>query len=145
MTNSKLVLAVGLAAATLVVFLAVILSVGALRAGLAPWPGIGAIVLATAAFVVSWKQRSLLLAGLLAASGVTGIIAVQLYLSNVIETTSLLILNLQALGVCPSISDMALRSLALFSGGDHHPSFQCFADLVEVSNIIVSASFRLHV
>jgi hypothetical protein len=75
MTNSKLVLAVGLAAATLVVFLAVTLSGGALRAGLAPWPGIGAIVLATAAFVVSWKQRSLLLAGLLAASGVTGIIA----------------------------------------------------------------------
>jgi hypothetical protein len=75
MTNSKLVLAVGLAAATLVVFLAVTLSGGALRAGLAPWPGIGAIVLATVAFVVSWKQRSLLLAGLLAASGVTGIIA----------------------------------------------------------------------
>ena len=74
MTNSKLVLAVGLAAATLVVFLAVTVSGGALRAGLAPWPGIGAIVLATAAFVVSWKQRSLLLAGLLAASGVTGII-----------------------------------------------------------------------
>ena len=74
MTNSKLVLAVGLAAATLVVFLAVTLSGGALRAGLAPWPGIGAIVLATAAFVVSWKQRSLLLAGLLAASGLTGII-----------------------------------------------------------------------
>jgi hypothetical protein len=74
MTNSRLVLAVGLAAATLVVFLAVTLSGGALRAGLAPWPGIGAIVLATAAFVVSWKQRSLLLAGLLAASGVTGII-----------------------------------------------------------------------
>jgi hypothetical protein len=75
MTNSKLVIGVGLAAATLVVFLAVTLSGGALRAGLAPWPGIGAIVLATAAFVVSWKQRSLLLAGLLAASGVTGIIA----------------------------------------------------------------------
>ena len=75
MTNSKLVLAIGLAAATLVVFLAVTLSGGALRAGLAPWPGIGAIVLATAAFVVSWKQRSLLVSGLLAASGVTGIIA----------------------------------------------------------------------
>ena len=52
MTNSKLVLAVRLAVATLVVFLAVTLSGGALRAGLAPWPGIGAIVLATAAFVV---------------------------------------------------------------------------------------------
>lgn len=75
MINSKLVLAIGLAAATLVVFLAVTASGGALRAGLAPWPGIGAIVLATVAFVVSWKQRSLLVAGLLAASGVTGIIA----------------------------------------------------------------------
>ena len=75
MTNSKLVLAIGLAAATLVVFLAVTASGGALRAGLAPWPGIGAIVLATVAFVVSWKQRSLLVSGLLAASGVTGIIA----------------------------------------------------------------------
>lgn len=75
MTNSKLVLAIGLAAATLVVFLAVTASGGALRAGLAPWPGIGAIVLAAVAFVVSWKQRSLLVAGLLAASGVTGIIA----------------------------------------------------------------------
>jgi hypothetical protein len=83
MTNSKLVLAVGLAAATLVVFLAVTLSGGALRAGLAPWPGIGAIVLATAAFVVSWKQRSLLLAGLLAASGVTGIIAGLIALANI--------------------------------------------------------------
>jgi hypothetical protein len=75
MTNSKLVLAIGLAPAILVLFLAVTLSGGALRAGLAPWPGIGAIVLATSAFVVSWKQKSLLVAGLLAASGVTGIIA----------------------------------------------------------------------
>jgi hypothetical protein len=75
MTNSKLVLSIGLAAATLVVFLAVTASGGALRAGLAPWPGIGAIVLATVVFVVSWKQRSLLVAGLLAASRVTGIIA----------------------------------------------------------------------
>lgn len=75
MTNSKLTLAAGLAAATLVLFLAVTASGGALRAGIAPWPGIGAIVLATAAFVVSWKQRSFLVAGLLAASGITGIIA----------------------------------------------------------------------
>jgi hypothetical protein len=75
MTNSKRVLAMGLAAATLVVFLAVTASGGALRAGLAPWPGIGVIVLATAAFVVSSKQKSLLVSGLLAASGVTGIIA----------------------------------------------------------------------
>jgi hypothetical protein len=75
MTNSKLVLAILLAAATLVLFLAVTASGGALRAGLAPWPGIGAIVLATAAFVLSWKQKSLVVTGLLAASGVTGIIA----------------------------------------------------------------------
>src|SRR5215213_9139318 len=75
MTNLKNVLSVGLAAATLVVFLTVTISGGALRAGLAPWPGIGAIVLATLAFVVSWKHRSFLVAGLLAASGVTGIIA----------------------------------------------------------------------
>jgi hypothetical protein len=73
--NSKLVLAIGLAAATLALLLSVTASGGALRAGLAPWPGIGAIALATAAFVVSWKHRSLLVAGLLAASGVTGIIA----------------------------------------------------------------------
>lgn len=75
MTNPKNVLSVGLAAATLVVFLTVTISGGALRARLAPWPGIGAIVLATLAFVVSWKHRSFLVAGLLAASGVTGIIA----------------------------------------------------------------------
>lgn len=68
-------MSVGLAAATLVVFLTVAISGGALRAGLAPWPGIGAIVLATLAFVVSWKHRPFLVAGLLAASGVTGIIA----------------------------------------------------------------------
>jgi flagellar biosynthesis protein FliR len=75
MTNPKNVLSVGLAAATLVVFLTVTISGGALRAGLAPWPGIGAIVLATLAFVVSWKHRSFLVAGLLAASGLIGIIA----------------------------------------------------------------------
>lgn len=74
MTNSKLVLSMGLAAATLVLFLAVIASGGALRAGLAPWPGIGAIVMAVAAFVISWKQKSFLLAGLLAASGLVGLI-----------------------------------------------------------------------
>ncbi|MGI0019595.1 MAG: hypothetical protein ACREAY_03905 [Nitrososphaera sp.] len=73
MRNSKLVLAVGLAAATLALFLTVTASGGALRTGLAPWPGIGAIVMAMVAFIVSWKQRSFLVAGLLAASGVTGL------------------------------------------------------------------------
>lgn len=74
MTNPKLALAVGLAAATLVLFLAVTASGGALQAGLAPWPGIGAVMMATAAFVVSWKQRSFMVAGLLAASGLVGLI-----------------------------------------------------------------------
>jgi hypothetical protein len=74
MKGVKLALAAGLAAATLVLFLAVIASGGALRAGLAPWPGIGAVVMAAAAFVVSWKQKSFMVAGLLAASGLVGVI-----------------------------------------------------------------------
>jgi hypothetical protein len=39
-------------------------------AGLAAVVLMGAISLATAAFVISWKQRSYLIAGLLAASGI---------------------------------------------------------------------------
>ncbi len=74
MKNSKLALAVGLAAATFVMFIAVTAGGGALQTGLAPWPGIGAIVMVTAAFVVSWKQRSFLMAGLLAASGLVSLI-----------------------------------------------------------------------
>jgi hypothetical protein len=64
---------VGLAAATVVLFLAVIAAGGALQAGLAPWPGIGLIVLAAAAFAASWKQSSFVVAGLLAASGIVGL------------------------------------------------------------------------
>jgi hypothetical protein len=67
-------LAVGLAAATLVVFVVVIAIGGALRAGLAPWPGIGIAVLAIAAFAVSRERRSFVVAGLLVASGVVGIV-----------------------------------------------------------------------
>lgn len=74
MTNPRLALSVGLAAATLVLFLAVIAIGGALRAGLAPWPGMGAIVMSAAAFAMSWKQESFLVAGLLAASGLVGLI-----------------------------------------------------------------------
>lgn len=70
-TNLKLVLAVGLAAATLVLFLInTIAGVAVLRAGLGPVLGISAIVLAVAAFVLSLKQRLFLVAGLLAASGI---------------------------------------------------------------------------
>ena len=66
----------GFGVATLCIFLAIVVgNVQVLQAGLAPWPGIGTIALATAAFVVSWKQNSLGMTGLLIAAGVTGIIA----------------------------------------------------------------------
>jgi hypothetical protein len=89
MTNSKYVLAIGLAAATLVVVLpffagGVLLlqpsfAPFVVQAGLTPGSGpawfgpvfgISAIVLSIAAFVVSWKQRSYVVGGLLAASGI---------------------------------------------------------------------------
>jgi len=73
-TNSKSVLAVGLAAATLALVLANTISGVVLRTGLVPELGIGAIPLAVAALVVSWNQRSFLVAGLLVASGVIGIV-----------------------------------------------------------------------
>jgi hypothetical protein len=71
-TNSKLVLAMGLAAATLALVLTNVLGGPALlqSAGLAAVVVISAIALAAAAFVVSWNQRSFLVAGLLAASGI---------------------------------------------------------------------------
>jgi hypothetical protein len=67
-------LAAGLAAATLIVFVVVIAMGGALRAGLAPWPGVGIAVLAIAAFALTRERRSYVVAGLLAASGVVGIV-----------------------------------------------------------------------
>jgi hypothetical protein len=74
MTDSRLVLAVSLAAATLALFVAVIALGGALQAGLAPWPGIAVVVMATAAFALSWERGSFLVAGLLAASGLVGVV-----------------------------------------------------------------------
>jgi hypothetical protein len=73
MTNSKLAIGVGLAAASLALFLTNAIGGPALlgSTGLAAMMGIGAMVLAAAAFVVSWKQRSFLVAGLLAAGGIT--------------------------------------------------------------------------
>lgn len=67
-------MAVWLAMTALVLFLVVIALGGALQAGLAPWPGIGLVVLATAAFVASRNQRSFLVAGLLVASGMVGLV-----------------------------------------------------------------------
>jgi hypothetical protein len=73
-TNSTLVLAVGLAGATLALVLANTIGGVVLRTGLVPVLGLGAIAPAVAAFVLSWKQRSYLVAGLLAASGIIGMI-----------------------------------------------------------------------
>jgi hypothetical protein len=73
-TNSKLVLAVGIAGAVLALVLANTVSGVVLRTGLVPELGIGAIPLAVAALVVSWNQRSFLVAGLLAVSGIIGMI-----------------------------------------------------------------------
>ena len=73
-TNSKLVLAVGLAGGTLALVLTNTVSYVVLRTGLVPELGISAIPLAVAALVVSWNQRSFLVAGLLAASGIIGMI-----------------------------------------------------------------------
>jgi hypothetical protein len=93
MTNSKHVLAVGLIAAALVVVLpflqGVLLLVVPEFASLVVWAGLApvlaawfgpvvpiiAVALATAAFVVSWKHKSFLVAGLLAASGIIFMVA----------------------------------------------------------------------
>jgi hypothetical protein len=73
-TNLKHVLSVGLAAATLAMVLANTVSGVVLLTGLVPVLGLGAIAPAVAAFVLSWKQRSFVVAGLLAASGIVGMI-----------------------------------------------------------------------
>lgn len=88
-TNSKSVLAVGLAAATLALVLTLVVGGPAVLqgAGVAMAFVISAIALATAAFIVSRKQRSFLVAGLLAASGailmIPGLIATG-YLSVIV-------------------------------------------------------------
>jgi hypothetical protein len=71
-TNSKLAISMGLAAATLALVLTNVLGGPALlqSAGLAAAIVISAIVLSVAVLVVSWKQRSFVVAGLLAASGI---------------------------------------------------------------------------
>lgn len=72
MVNSKLAISVGLAAGTLALVLTNVLGGPALlqSAGLAATVVISAIALAVAALIVSWKQRSFVVAGLLAASGI---------------------------------------------------------------------------
>jgi hypothetical protein len=70
--NSKLAISVGLAAATLALVLTNVLGGPALlqSAGLAAAIVVSAIALSVAALVVSWKQRSFVVVGLLAASGI---------------------------------------------------------------------------
>ncbi len=88
-TNSKLLLAVGLAAATLALVLTVVVGGPAVlqQAGVAMAFVMSAIALAAAAFVMSWKQKSFPIAGLLAASGailmIPGLIATG-YLSIIV-------------------------------------------------------------
>ena len=74
MTNSKVILAVGLAGATLALVLTNTVAGVVLRTGLVPVLGIGAVPLAVAAFVLSWNHRSFVVAGLLVASGIIGMI-----------------------------------------------------------------------
>jgi hypothetical protein len=70
MTNSKVILAVALAGATLALVLTNTVAGVVLRTGLVPVLGIGAAPLAVAAFVLSWNHRSFVVAGLLIASGI---------------------------------------------------------------------------
>ena len=70
MTNKKLVPGVGLAAAALALVLPNLAGgIAVLGLGLGTALNISALVLGAAAFAVSWKQRSYLVAGLLAAAG----------------------------------------------------------------------------
>jgi hypothetical protein len=74
MADPRTGLAVVLAAATLVVLVVVIAAGGALQAGLAPWPGIAVAILAVAAFGIPRQRRSFVVAALLAASGIVGVV-----------------------------------------------------------------------
>jgi hypothetical protein len=71
MTNTKLVLAVLLAAAALALVLPNLVGgIAVLGLGVGTALNISSIALSAAAFAVSWKQKSYLVAGLLAAAGI---------------------------------------------------------------------------
>jgi hypothetical protein len=70
MTNKKLITGVVLAAAALALVVTNLVGGAPVQVGVGAVLVISSIGLAAAAFVVSWMQRSLLVAGLLAASGV---------------------------------------------------------------------------
>lgn len=70
MTNLRLVVAIGLAAVSLALTLSITIAGVALAvAGLAQPVGLSAIFIGAASFIISWKQRSFPVAGLLVASG----------------------------------------------------------------------------
>jgi hypothetical protein len=70
MTNTKLVLAVLLASAALaLVFPNLVVGIAVLGLAVGTTLNISSLALSAAAFVVSWKQRSYLVSGLLAAAG----------------------------------------------------------------------------
>ncbi|MGH9955007.1 MAG: hypothetical protein ACREAS_08215 [Nitrososphaera sp.] len=82
--NSKLVIGVGLAAAALALVLPNLaggIAVLGLAAGTAL--SVTSIALSAAAFAVSWKQRSYLVAGLLAATGVIYMIPALVALASI--------------------------------------------------------------
>jgi hypothetical protein len=83
MTNPKLALAVGLAAAALaLVLISLIGGIAVLGIGVSASVVISAIALSAGAFVVSWKQRSFVVAGLLAATGVIQMIPALIFFVN---------------------------------------------------------------
>jgi hypothetical protein len=84
MTNSKLVIGVGLAAAALALVLPNLaggIAVLGLAAGTAL--SVTSIALSAVVFAVSWKQRSYLIAGLLAATGVIYMIPALVALASI--------------------------------------------------------------
>jgi hypothetical protein len=106
MTNSKLALGMGLAAATLAFILTNMLGGPAF---LGDVDDISAIVLAAAAFVISWKQRSFVVAGLLAVSGVIFMLPALI----ATEYLSLIVLPGPILGV---ISGLGIFGLGIAKG-----------------------------
>jgi len=128
MTNTKSVLSVGMAAATLVLvsfpfieslklalpgvgpFLAMVGIVpGTEPAWIAPISGASTVGLATAAFIVSWKQRSYLVTGLLTSSRI-------FYITGTLIAVSYLFGMLIPGPILGTISGFAILGLGITKG-----------------------------
>ncbi len=84
MANSKLVVGVGLAATALALVLPnLVAGIAVLGLALGTAFNIAAIMLSAAAFAVSWRQRSYLIAGLLAITGVIYMIPALVALASI--------------------------------------------------------------